>query len=96
MYYDFRILLSQCYAQMKISFPGLIFAQYKSININIILSNLGISKRVRKTRNGVQLRAWNFEARTRALLMLTSTLSKNVRDKTGVISNYIRNTNVIL
>ena len=33
MYQDFRILLSQCYAQMKISFPGLIFAQYKSINI---------------------------------------------------------------
>ena len=26
-------MLSQCYAQMKISFPGLIFAQYKSINI---------------------------------------------------------------
>ena len=38
MYLDFRILLSQCNAQMKISFPGLIFAQYKSINIivNII------------------------------------------------------------
>ena len=35
MYYDFRILLSQCYAQMKMSFPGLIFAQYKSINIII-------------------------------------------------------------
>ena len=31
------ILLSQCYAQMKISFPGLIFAQYKSINIIIII-----------------------------------------------------------
>ena len=37
MYQDFRILLSQCYAQMKISFPGLIFAQYKSINIIIII-----------------------------------------------------------
>ena len=37
MYQDFRILLSQCYAQMKISFRGLIFAQYKSINIIIIL-----------------------------------------------------------
>ena len=37
MYQDFRILLSQCYAQMKISFPGLIFAQYKSINIVILL-----------------------------------------------------------
>ena len=35
MYWDFRILLSHCYAQMKISFPGLIFAQYKSINIII-------------------------------------------------------------
>ena len=34
---DFRILLSQCYAQMKIFFPGLIFAQYKSINIIIII-----------------------------------------------------------
>ena len=33
MYWDFRIFLSQCNAQMKISFPGLIFAQYKSINI---------------------------------------------------------------
>ena len=30
------ILLSQCYAQMKISFPGLIFAQYKSIKLLII------------------------------------------------------------
>ena len=30
-------MLSQCYAQMKISFPGLIFAQYKSINIIIII-----------------------------------------------------------
>lgn len=29
--------MSQCYAQMKISFPGLIFAQYKSINIIILL-----------------------------------------------------------
>ena len=28
---------SQCNAQMKISFPGLIFAQYKSINIIIII-----------------------------------------------------------
>ena len=37
MYWDFRILLSHCYAQMKISFPGLIFAQYKSINIIIII-----------------------------------------------------------
>ena len=37
MYQDFRILLSQCYAQMKIPFPGLIFAQYKSINIIIII-----------------------------------------------------------
>ena len=33
------MLLSQCNAQMKISFPGLIFAQYKSINI-VILSLL--------------------------------------------------------
>ena len=33
MYQDFRILLSQCQGEMKISFPGLIFAQYKSINI---------------------------------------------------------------
>ena len=37
MYQDFRILLRQCYAQMEISFPGLIFAQYKSINIIILL-----------------------------------------------------------
>ena len=37
MYKDFRILLSQCNAQMKISFPGLIFVQYKSINIIIII-----------------------------------------------------------
>ena len=29
-------MLSQCYAQMKISFPGLIFAQYKSINIILL------------------------------------------------------------
>ena len=44
MYQDFRILLSQCYAQMKISFPGLIFAQYKSINIIIIIL-LGLDTR---------------------------------------------------
>ena len=31
------ILLSQCYAQMKISFPGLIFAQYKSIKLLLLL-----------------------------------------------------------
>ena len=31
-------MLSQCYAQMKISFPGLIFVQYKSINIIIIIT----------------------------------------------------------
>ena len=31
------ILLSQYTAQMKISFPGLIFAQYKSINTIIII-----------------------------------------------------------
>ena len=30
-------MLSQCNAQMKISFPGLISAQYKSINIIIIV-----------------------------------------------------------
>ena len=30
-------MLSQCNAQMKISFPGLIFAQYKSINIISLL-----------------------------------------------------------
>ena len=29
---------SQCNAQMKICFPGLIFAQYKSINIIIIIT----------------------------------------------------------
>ena len=32
MYLNFRILLSQCNVQMKISFSGLIFMQYKSIN----------------------------------------------------------------
>ena len=37
MYEDFRILLSQCNAQMKISFRGLIFVQYKSINIILLV-----------------------------------------------------------
>ena len=32
-----RILLSQCNAQMKISFSGLIFAQYKSIKLILLL-----------------------------------------------------------
>ena len=36
------ILLSQCYAQMKISFPGLIFAQYKSIKLLLLLLDIGI------------------------------------------------------
>ena len=30
-------MLSQCNKQMKISFPGLVFAQYKSINIISLL-----------------------------------------------------------
>ena len=36
MYWDSSILLSHCNARMKICFPGLIFAQYQSINIIII------------------------------------------------------------
>ena len=42
--------MSQCYAQMKISFPGLIFAQYKSINIIIIIIIIIAGEQVGETK----------------------------------------------
>ena len=37
MYLDFRVLLSQCNVQMKISFPEWVFAHCKSKSIIIII-----------------------------------------------------------
>ena len=48
----FKILLSLCNVQMKISFPGLIFTQYKSINVNyytIIIIHFVLGRKLQKS-----------------------------------------------